>query len=107
AAMQKALAAEGVGMGQWQTRPVPGQSVFQEKRGYGKGCPWTCRFARDVEYRAQDYPETVKFIESHSYLTGVYPPNDMDLMRLYVEGFRKVADNIERVLELTRAAAAS
>ncbi|MDH7571181.1 MAG: DegT/DnrJ/EryC1/StrS family aminotransferase, partial [Armatimonadota bacterium] len=75
AAVVQALRAEGIRMGQWQTMPVPAQSVFQEKKGYGKGCPWSCRFGRDVEYRAEDYPETVRFIESHSYLSGVYPPN--------------------------------
>jgi len=81
--------------------PVPAQDVFQEKKGYGKGCPWTCPFGRDVEYRAEDYPETVKFIESHSYLSGVHPPNDMALMERYVEGMRKVVDNIDRVMEAT------
>ena len=89
-AAHKALAAEGVSMGQWQRMPVPAQSVFQKKRGYGKGCPWTCRFGRNVEYRGEDYPETVKFIDAHSYLPAVYPPNDMRLMECYVEAFRKV-----------------
>ncbi|HOM80322.1 MAG TPA: DegT/DnrJ/EryC1/StrS family aminotransferase [Armatimonadota bacterium] len=101
-AVIKALRAEGVGLGQWQTMPVPGQSVFQEKKGYGKGCPWTCQFGRDVEYRAEDYPRTIEFIESHSYLSGVYPPNTMELMERYVRGFRKVIDNIDRVMELAR-----
>ena len=101
-AIVKALRAEGVGLGQWQTMPVPGQSVFQEKKGYGKGCPWTCQFAREVEYRAEDYPRTIEFIDSHSYLSGV-PPNTMELMERYVRGFRKVIDNIDRVMELARA----
>ncbi len=100
--MRKALAAEGIGLGQWQTLPVPGQSVFQEKVGYGKGCPWTCPYARDVEYRAEDYPETVKFIAGHAYLGGVYPPNTMELMELYIKGFRKVTDNAERVAALAK-----
>ena len=100
-AVQAALRAEGIGLGQWQTMPVPAQDVFQEKKGYGRGCPWTCPFGRDVEYRAEDYPETVKFIESHSYLSGVHPPNDMDLMGRYVAGMRKVVDNIGRVMEAT------
>jgi len=92
-AAEKALAAEGVHMGQWQTMPVPAQAVFQHKRGYGKGCPWTCRFGRDIEYRAEDYPETVRFLDSHSYLPGVYPPNDMTLMECYLKAFRKVMSN--------------
>lgn len=101
-AMEKALQAEGVPTGQWQRMPVPGQDVFQEKKGYGKGCPWTCPFyGREVEYRAEDYPETMKFLDSHSYVTGVYPPNDMKLMELYVRAFQKIADNAARVVELT------
>ena len=104
-AVELALRAEGIQMGQWQRMPVPAQSVFQEKKGYGKGCPWTCPFyGRDAEYRAEDYPETVRFLDAHSYLSGVYPPNDMPLMELYVQGFRKVMEDIERVLELARRA---
>ena len=103
AAVVNALRAEGVGMGQWQTMPVPAQDVFQKKEGYGKGCPWTCQFAHEVEYRAEDYPRTLEFIEAHSYLGAVYPPNDMRLMELYARGFRKVMGNIDRVLELHRA----
>jgi len=99
-AVQKTLAAEGMSMGQWQTMPVPGQSVFQEKKGYGKGCPWTCSFGRDVQYRAEDYPRTLEFLASHSYLGGVHPPNDMRLMKLFVKGFHKVIDTIDRVMEL-------
>ncbi|MBI3919908.1 MAG: DegT/DnrJ/EryC1/StrS family aminotransferase [Armatimonadetes bacterium] len=101
-AVQKALAAEGIGMGQWQSMPVPAQSVFQEKKGYGKGCPWSCTHGRDVEYRGEDYPRTLEFIANHSYLSAVHPPNGMDLMELYAKGFRKVIDNIDRVMELAR-----
>lgn len=91
AAMEKALAAEGIRLGQWQRVPVPAQSVFKDRQGYGKGCPWTCGFrGRDVFYRGDDYPVTIRFIAEHSYLGGVHPPNTMDLMRLYVQGFRKV-----------------
>ena len=90
-AAEKALRAEGISMGQWQSRAVPAQTVFQEKKGYGKGCPWTCRFARkDIVYRGEDYPETIKFLDAHSYLPAVYPPNDMKLMECYVKGFQKV-----------------
>lgn len=101
AAAQKALAAEGVGLGQWQTRPVPAQDVFKDRVGYGKGCPWTCPFGRgDVFYDGQEYTRTVEFIAAHSYLSGVYPPNTMDLMKQYIEGFQKVSENAKRVWEL-------
>ncbi len=96
----KAMAAEGIGLGQWQTRPIPGQDVFQDKVGFGRGVPWSLNPEVEYEYRSEDYPRTVEFIDGHSYLRGVYPPNDLELMKLYLAGFRKVSDNIERVLEL-------
>lgn len=103
-AVQKAVAAEGFGLGQWQSVPVPGQDVFQARRGYGKGCPWTCPFGSgEVRYDASEYPKTQAFINSHAYLGGVYPPNTMELMHQYVAGFQKLSANAPRVLELWRA----
>ena len=103
AAAQKALAAEGVGLGQWQTRPVPGQDVFKDRVGYGKGCPWSCPFGSgSVYYDADDYPLTIQFIDSHCYLSGVHPPNTMDLMKLYVDAFAKISENATRVMELAQ-----
>ncbi len=108
AATQKILAAENIRLGQWQTRPVPGQSVFQMMEGYGKGCPWTCaHYGRKIRYDENDYPVTLKFIASHAYLAAVYPPNTMDLMKKYIEGFKKVAsqpDKIRKVIADARKA---
>ena len=102
-AVMKALRAEGIGMGQWQSRPVPGQDVFLKRVGYGKGCPWTCRWGREVTYRGEDYPRTIDFIARHSYLAGMYPPNTMELMELYAEGFRKVLGRAGEVVEIAAA----
>ena len=44
AKVQMALRAEGVQANRWQNRPVPAQRLFQDRRGYGKGCPWSCPF---------------------------------------------------------------
>ena len=102
-AMEYALAAEGVRMSQWQRMPVPAQDVFQARVGYGKGCPWTCPYGRgDVYYDPDEYPRTWEFVASHSYLPGVYPPNDMGLMKRFVEAFAKVSENATRALELYR-----
>jgi len=100
-AAQKALAAEGVGLGQWQRMPVPAQDVFQKMEGYGKGCPWTCRFYnRTLKYSGDDYPETQKFIAEHAYLGGVFPPNTMALMKRYVKAFRKVMTRAQDIVKL-------
>lgn len=108
AAALKILAAENIRLGQWQTKPVPGESVFKAMQGYGKGCPWDCaHYGRQIRYDENDYPATLKFIASHSYLAGVYPPNTMDLMKKYLEGFKKVAsqpDKIRKVINDARKA---
>ena len=96
--LQEALAAEGLHVGQWQRRPVPAQEIFQAQIGYGRGCPWTCGHAQPVEYRTEDYPNATAFIDSHFYLFDVNPPNDLDLMKLYVEAFEKVMDNPDQLV---------
>ena len=97
--VQEALVAEGLHVGQWQRRPVPAQEIFQAQIGYGRGCPWTCGHAQPVEYRTEDYPNATAFIDSHFYLFDVNPPNDLDLMKLYVEAFEKVMDNPDQLVE--------
>ena len=96
--VQEALAAEGLHVGQWQRRPVPAQEIFQAQIGYGRGCPWTCGHAQPVEYRTEDYPNATAFIDSHFYLFDVNPPNDLDLMKLYVEAFEKVMDTPDQLV---------
>ena len=95
---QKALGAEGVSTGRWQTLPVPEQQIFQAGVGYGKGCPWRCHDSK-VEYKKGAYPKSSAFIESHCYVFGINPPNNLELMGLYVEAFQKVMDNLDQVLE--------
>jgi len=104
-ALEQALNAEGVPVGQWQTMPVPAQSIFQIGHGYGKGCPWTCPFGDrpgKYVYRSEDYPETLKLIEDSTRIQGMWPPNDLELMDLYIDAFRKVFDNLDPVLELAK-----
>lgn len=102
-AVQKALQAEGVDAVLWQTMPVPAQPLFQLKEGYGKGCPFRCPFyGKEIEYRTEDYPETVKLIESSLVICSEpYPifPQKMELMELYVEAFHKVFDDIDQLLD--------
>lgn len=102
--VQKALRAEGVPVGQWQLMPVPGQLLFQEKKGYGRGCPWTCPHAGQVEYKIEDYPQTLHFIDEYLRIggveAGIAPPNGLELMSYYIEAFQKVFRNIDQVLAI-------
>ncbi len=95
---QEALKAEGVNVGLWQRRSVPAQDIFQSREGYGKGCPWRCTDSQ-VTYNIEDYPRANEFLDSHCYVYGINPPNDLELMGMYVEAFRKVTENIEQALD--------
>lgn len=105
--IEKALASEGVMTGRWQNMPVPAQAVFQKLNAYGKGCPWSCpHYGRPISYRGEDYPETLAFLASHSYLGpigGKLVPNTPELVEQCLEGFHKIFDNLERVMNIIKA----
>jgi len=97
-----ALAAEGVEVSLWQTVPVPGQTLFQERTGYGLGCPWRCPLGTEVRYDLAEYPETRRLLDdslvigSHSYPLF---PQPLELMRRYVEAIQRVLAHLDQVLE--------
>ncbi len=96
-----ALGAEGVEVSLWQTVPVPGQTLFQERTGYGLGCPWRCPLGEEVKYDLAEYPETMKLLEdsmvigSHSFPLF---PQPQALMVKYVEAVQRVFANLDQVL---------
>ncbi|MBA7714038.1 L-glutamine:scyllo-inosose aminotransferase [subsurface metagenome] len=103
-AVMEALQAEGVDTVLWQTVPIPGQPLFQLKQGYGKGCPWNCRhYQGEADYNVYDYPETVKLLNNSLVICSEPHPiyvQPLELIKYYLEAFRKVFDNIEQVIEL-------
>jgi dTDP-4-amino-4,6-dideoxygalactose transaminase len=106
-ALQDLMAAEGVPLPTYQNRPVPGQTLFQEKRGYGKGCPWTCGHAsREIRYDIQDYPQTLDIIRS-SLLIGNRLCMASFLERrnldLYLAAFHKVLAHRDELVAYGRA----
>ncbi|HIE51662.1 MAG TPA: DegT/DnrJ/EryC1/StrS family aminotransferase [Armatimonadetes bacterium] len=107
-ALIKVLRAEGVPVQRWQTVPVPGQSLFQFRDGYGKGCPWSCPYARPgIEYHPEDYPQAQRLIEEFLCLGhsggGLGPPNGLDLMERYVAAFHKaLGEHLDEVIKLAR-----
>ena len=77
---------------------MPAQDVFQRRQGYGRGCPWRCS-GSGVTYDIEDYPNANAFLDSHCYVFDVNPPNDLELMGLYVQAFRKVMAGLDQVLD--------
>ncbi len=96
-----ALKAEGLEVSLWQTVPVPGQSLFQERTGYGLSCPWLCPLGDEVKYDVAEYPETIKLL-ADSLVIGSHShplfPQPMELMRSYVEAIQRVFANLGQVV---------
>lgn len=96
--VESALRAEGVEIGRGEFI-IPDMTLFHQKEGYGHGCPWSCHlYGRDVEYRAEDYPNAMWSVQRLTGVMGTKPPNDLVLMRRYVEAFHKVFENLDELL---------
>jgi dTDP-4-amino-4,6-dideoxygalactose transaminase len=98
-ALLKALKAEGVDAVLWQTKPVPAQTLFQEKRGFGNGYPWT--LSRPVNYDISHYPETVRLLDSSICLfSHTFPiaAQSHALCEAYVEVFTKIWNNLDAIV---------
>ncbi|HVR08568.1 MAG TPA: DegT/DnrJ/EryC1/StrS family aminotransferase [Thermoanaerobaculia bacterium] len=106
-AVQDLMAAEGVPLIEYQNRPVPGQLLFQQRRGYGKGCPWSCGHAgREIRYDIHDYPRTLDVIRG-TLLVGHRLCMASFLERanldLYLAAFRKVFSHRDELVAYGRA----
>ena len=99
-AIVKALKAENVRVALWQKVPVPAQTVFQQKMGYGKGCPWSCKGSQDVSYDPRPFPNTIRILQDHFVVSGLVPPNSVELMNYYSEAFHKVMANCAEAVEI-------
>ncbi|MGH2459710.1 MAG: DegT/DnrJ/EryC1/StrS family aminotransferase [Chloroflexota bacterium] len=95
--IRRALVAEGVPLGRAEF-VIPGMTLFREKRGYGKGCPWTCQYHQPIEYRAEDYPNAVQAMDSLIPLRCLTPPNGPTAIGRYAHAFKKVFGQLEHVL---------
>jgi len=104
AAVERALQAEGLRVGPWQTVPVPSQTLFREQVGYGKGCPWNCvHYHGHIRYAEEAYPQAERFIQHVTWLaTGFAPPNTGKEMDTIIEGFRKVFNRLDAVIDFHR-----
>jgi perosamine synthetase len=107
-ALRQAAQAEGLGIMRWQPSPIPHQVLFQELRGYGRGCPWTCHLAKPGrEYASERYPvaEEVclrRLVLGQSF-SSLGPPNDLRTMRLFAEVFYKIlVEELDSFLDVVR-----
>ncbi|HEX6290609.1 MAG TPA: DegT/DnrJ/EryC1/StrS family aminotransferase [Herpetosiphonaceae bacterium] len=97
-ALRRALAAEGVQVSQYQLIPLPGQPVFAEQHGFGRGYPWTIAGTSPQAYAIEEYPNTLAVIEDSLCLRRVHlNPGSGPLLELYANAFCKIWDNLDRI----------
>jgi dTDP-4-amino-4,6-dideoxygalactose transaminase len=99
-AMVKALRAEGCEVVLWQTRPVPGQTLFQRLQAESAGRPGR------VSYDLAQYPETKRILDrSLCLFSQTYPlaPQPLALVEAYAEAFARVWTRLPEVLSRARA----
>jgi len=103
-ALQDILRAEGVPVKLSQRTPIPGQALFQVKRGYGKGCPWSCPYGRDVSYQIEDYPQTLNVLERSLGLDVrfINPLTQVETQDKVLDAFRKVFDNLDDLVSYAK-----
>lgn len=112
-ALEQAVSAEGLGIMRWQPRPIPAQTLFQEMRGYGRGCPWTCGHATAGHtYRPEEYPVSEDICRRRLVLgqsfSSLGPPNDERTMRLFADVLHKVlVEERQALVALARRTAAA
>lgn len=98
-AMVRALRAEGCEVVLWQTRPVPGQTLFQKLQAEaGPNRP---------SYQLSQYPQTARILEcSLCLFSQTYPiaPQPRALVEAYAEAFARVWMRLPEVLAGAKAA---
>jgi perosamine synthetase len=106
-AMVRALRAEGCEVVLWQTRPVPGQTLFQKLGTDAARYPEARGPA--VSYQLSQYPETTRILDSSLCLfSQSYPiaPQPRSLVEAYAETFGRVWMRLGEVLHTAPARAA-
>lgn len=107
-AMVRALRAEGCEVVLWQTRPVPGQTLFQQLGA--DAARQSESHAPRVSYQLSQYPETRRILDGSLCLfSQSYPiaPQPRSLVEVYADTFARVWMRLAEVLRPTRGLGAT
>ena len=97
--VSEALNAEGLTVAQWWNIPLPDMVLFQNKDGYGKGCPWNCPNTRpEISYENLELPETRRWLKEYALVKHLHAPNTLEVIEAYVAAFQKVFGQLDEVL---------
>ena len=99
-AVRAALVAEGVEAVLWQTKPVAGQGLFRDRRGFGGGgFPWDR--APAVDYDLAQFPETNALLASSIVLFSHTCPIAAQpdaLVDAYADAFERIWEKLPDVI---------
>ncbi len=106
-AIEDAMAAEGLPLRLYQNSPVPGQSMFQLREGFGKGIPWSLPGVHPRRYDIEEYPATLEVLETTRCIgrPGSSGPNyfgRQETIDFYLAGFQKLWENLDSLLRHAR-----
>lgn len=81
--------------------PLHHRPIYQELNLYGKGCPFQCPHGVTPKYEIGSLPVTERVTrQEFNLLQGdLSAPNDLDMMKQYLEAIHKVVDNIDELKE--------
>ena len=81
--------------------PLHHRPIYQELNLYGKGCPFQCPHGVTPKYEIGSLPVTERVTKQEfNLLQGdLSAPNDLDMMKQYMEAIHKVVDNIDQLKE--------
>ena len=79
--------------------PLHHRTIYQELDLYGKGCPFQCPHGMTPKYEIGSLPvtEQVTKQEFNFLQHDLTSPNDLDMMKRYMEAIHKVIDNINEL----------
>ena len=101
AAVHELLVAEGVPTREWQNTPLPFHLPFRERSGFGRGYPFTLDPAGPREYTPEDFPNTLRMLDTTLVLCReLRAPVELERILRYRDAFAKVAARPDAVREL-------
>lgn len=101
-AIQTLLNEEGIFAREWQNRVLPHHLPFINKIGFGNNYPFTLNTNNNIDYLNQKFPIAENMINTTLVLCReLRSPIEYEKLLHYVQVFKKIDSNINKVVELS------
>ncbi|MMZ65526.1 hypothetical protein D1872_279360 [compost metagenome] len=100
-AVQQLINHEGVYAREWQNVPIPGHLPFKNRKGFGKGYPFTLSDRQDFGYDLNQFPETLRMLRnSLTICRELRTPIEYERIQAYTLAFKKIDANPHIIRQL-------